>query len=102
MGYKNRTHSEKRVISPRKFSRIYDNNLDCAGVAVIMRDYNEGFRVSLQAVKVDNIIYATFACRKQNGSRLQTYCVRYNTDVPLDFVSFQPYPNHLVQKAVVI
>lgn len=100
MGYKNRTHRQRRVISPRKFSRLFSENLGKAGVCTIYRNHDEGFVNSLQAVEINGIIYARFPCKKQEGNRLDTFCIRYLVEHPLDFVSFRRYPNHLIKKAV--
>lgn len=95
-GYKNRTHKIKRVISPNKFHRIFNNNLDKIGIATIFRGYDEGFANSLQAVKVGDIVYALMPCRKQKANRLETYAVRYKVTDPLDFIMFQPFPSKIV------
>lgn len=100
MGYKNRTHQMKRVISPRKFSRLFSENLDKAGVCTVYRNHDEGFINSLQAVELNGIIYARFPCRNPEGNRLDTFCVRYLVEQPLDFASFRSYPSHLIKKAV--
>jgi hypothetical protein len=100
MGYKNATHKYKRVISHNKLSRIFNSNLDLAGVATIYRNHNEGFVNSLKAIKIGDIIYAVFPCKHQSGNRLDTYAIRYHMDYPLDFVSFKEYPSHLISKAV--
>ena len=100
MGYKNRTHQIKRVISPRKFSRLFAQNLDKAGVCTVYRNHNEGFVNSLQALELDGIIYARFACRNSEGSRLDTYCIRYSVEQSLDSATFKVYPAHLIKKTV--
>ena len=97
-----RYHSIRRVISERKFERIVDNNLHSAGVCTIYRSHNEGFINSLQSCKVNGIVYARFACKKQTGSRLSTYAIRYSEEFPLDYVSFRGYPNHLIKNVVEI
>lgn len=99
-GYKSRTHQQKRVISTRKFSRLFSEHLDKAGVCTIYRNHDEGFVNSLQAVEIDGIIYARFPCRNNEGNRLDTYCIRYLVEQPLDFVSFRSYPSHLIKKSV--
>ena len=96
----NRYHSIKRQISERKFSRIFDNNLHAAGTCTIYRGFNHGWVNSLMAVKINGIIYAKFATRRQSGSRLTTYAIRYSEDFPLDYVSFRAYPAKLISKAV--
>lgn len=92
-GYKNKTHRQRRVISMRKLSRLFSQNLDKAGVCTIYRCNNDGFVNSLQALEIDGIIYARFPCKKQEGNRLETYCIRYLVEEPLDFVSFRKYPS---------
>ena len=90
MGYKNRTHSQRRVISERKFSRIFTCNLDKAGVAYRTKGWVP--QRSLAAVKVGDIVYAKFACKVQPENRLQTFCIRYRVDEdPLDFIAFVKY-----------
>ena len=100
MGYKNRTHQIKRVISPRKFSRLFAQNLDKAGVCTVYRSHDEGFVNSLQAVELDGIIYARFPCRNPDGYRLDTFCIRYLVEQPLDNAHFRKYPNQLIKKSV--
>lgn len=90
-GYKNRNHTDKHVISSRKFSRLFDSNLSEAGVCTIYRSHNEGFVNSLQSVQLGQFIYARFPCRNPKGNRLETFCIRYNVENPLDFVSFRKY-----------
>ena len=75
MGYKNRTHRQKRIISERKFNRIFISNLHKAGVAY--RSTNLTAQRSLEACKVGDIVYARFACKTQPTDRLQTFCIRY-------------------------
>ena len=96
----NRYHKVKRILSERKFSRIFDNNLHAAGVCTIYRSHNEGFINSLQSCKVNGVIYARFACKKQTGSRLSTYAIRYSEEFPLDSICFREYPSKLISKAV--
>lgn len=100
MGYKNRTHQIKRVISPRKFSRLFSQNLSQAGVCTIYRSHDEGFVNSLQAVELNGIIYARFPCRNPEGNRLETFCIRYLVEQPLDNAHFRKYPNQLIKKSV--
>lgn len=100
MGYKNRTHQIKRVISPRKFSRLFSQNLDKAGVCTIYRSHDEGFINSLQALEMNGIIYARFLCRNPEGNRLETFCIRYLVEQPLDNAHFRKYPNQLIKKSV--
>ena len=99
-GYKNRTHRQCRVISARKFHRIFESNLEYAGVATIYKSHDQGFVNSLQSVRVDNYVYAIFPTNKQKGSRIETYAVKYNLENPLDFICFREYPAHLVKKSV--
>ena len=96
----NRYHSIRRVISERKFERIFDNNLHAAGVCTIYRSHNEGFINSLQSCKVNGIVYARFQCKRQIGGRLTTYAIRYSEDFPLDSICFREYPSKLISKVV--
>ena len=98
----NRYHKVKRILSERKFSRIFDNNLHTAGVCTIYRSHNEGFINSLQSCKVNGVIYARFQCKRQVGGRLSTYAIRYSEDFPLDYVAFRAYPSHLIKNVVEI
>lgn len=94
MGYKNRNHKQKRVISPSKFARIFASNLDKCGVAYRTKGWV--IQRSLAAVKVGDIVYAKFACKVQPENSLKTFCIRYRVDEnPLDFVAFCQYPNQL-------
>ena len=99
-GYKSRTHNQRRVISPSKFNRIFESNLESAGVATIYKSHDQGFVNSLQSVKVGNYVYAIFPCNKQKGNRIETYAVKYNLENPLDFICFREYPAHLIKKSV--
>ena len=90
MGYKNRTHRQKRIISERKFNRIFVSNLHKAGVAY--RSENLTAQRSLAACKVGDIVYAKFTCKTQPTDRLQTFCIRYRADEEiLDFIAFVEY-----------
>lgn len=87
----------KRQISDNKFSRIYVDNLDKAGVA-FKTDSNGETVNSAQAVKVGSLIYARFPCKKQPENRLKMYSCRYNEGFPLDFITFAPYPKPIINK----
>lgn len=100
MGYKNRTHNQCRLISPRKFHRIFENNLSSAGVATVYKSHDQGFINSSQSVRVGNYVYAIFPTNKQKGNRLETYAVKYNLDNPLHFICFREYPSYLIKKSV--
>jgi isocitrate dehydrogenase len=91
----NRFIQQRKVISHSKLHRIYNANLDKAGVAFIYKDHNKGWESSLMAVKTDSHIYAIFPCNKQAGSRLTTYAIKYSLDNPLDHVTFNEYPAHI-------
>ena len=96
MKTKNRNHETKRCISGRKFSRLFDANLDKAGFAYVTKNW-ETYR-SLRAVKIDNCIYAEFAAKSKNANRLKTYCIRYKVleDYAEDFIAFSPFPIKLL------
>lgn len=89
---KNANHKFKRVISKRKYSRIFESNLDKAGFAYITRNWETDR--SLSAVKVGDIVYAEFPTKNRKQNRLETYCVRYKVteDYSEDFVAFSPFP----------
>ena len=76
----NRYHKVKRILSERKFSRIFDNNLHAAGTAMIYKSHNQGWVNSLMAVKVGSIIYAKFPCSNLKNGRIDTYAIRYSED----------------------
>lgn len=90
-GYKNANHTWKHVVSDRKFSRMFSQNLDKAGVAQLYRNHNEGYFNSFQAVLIGDFIYARFACRPIHGNRLKTYCIRYKYPSCVDNIIFTPY-----------
>lgn len=96
----NRYHKVKRILSERKFSRIFDNNLHAAGTATIYKNHNQGWVNSLMAVKVDGIIYARFPCSNLKNGRIDTYAVRYSEEFPLDSICFREYPSKLISKTV--
>lgn len=94
MGYKNRTHRQKRIISERKFNRIYLANMDKAGKAY--RSIKGIPQQSLAAIKVGDILYAKFLCKDGTS----TFCIRYNlneemTYSSLDYTAFSLYPKHI-------
>ncbi|MGL5012959.1 MAG: hypothetical protein ACRC6V_01545 [Bacteroidales bacterium] len=94
----NRFIQQRKVISHNKLQRIYNANLDKAGVAFIYKSHNVGWQSSLMAVKTDSHVYAVFTCNKQAGSRLSTYAVKYSLDNPLDHVTFVNYPKPVQPK----
>ena len=67
---------------------------------MIYRNHDEGFINSLQAVEINGIIYARFQCRNPKASRLETFCIRYMVEEPVDNVCFRKYPNQLIKKSV--
>ena len=93
-GYKPRNYNSKKIISESKFHRIFNANLDKAGVASIYR--NHRFVNSLQAVMIDGFVYALMPCKKQAGNRIDCYCVRYTLEDAEDFIMFRPFPSHVL------
>lgn len=93
----NRYQHLRKQISPNKFNRIFNSNLDKAGVATVYKSHDLGFVNSFQAVEVDGIVYAVFPTKKQKGNRLETYAVKYKKDQPLDHVMFMQYPKHVIK-----
>jgi hypothetical protein len=91
----NRFIQQRKIISHNKLQRIYNANLDKAGVAFIYKNHNAGWQSSLMAVKTASHVYAIFPCNKQAGSRLSTYAIKYSLDNPLDNISFKEYPMHI-------
>lgn len=81
-----------KLVSEHKFNRVFKDNLHNAGCAMIYKNHDSGWKSSLSAVKANGFIYATFACSRQPGSRLQTYIVKYNLENPIHNVVFIPYP----------
>lgn len=101
---KNRNHSIKRVLSGRKFTRLFEQNLDKAGVAYIIK--NGKVKTSFQAVKINNFIYACFPCKTKSmdipteGCKLELqlieyYYIRYDENNPLDYVAFSSCPIYI-------
>ena len=81
-----------KLVSEHKFARIFKDNLHNAGCAMVYKSHQAGWKSSLSAVAANGFVYATFACSKQSGSRLQTYTVKYNLDDPIHHVTFILYP----------
>lgn len=94
----NRFIQQRKIISHNKLQRIYNDNLDKAGVAFIYKNHNTGWQASLMAVKTDTHVYAVFPCHNQAGSRLTTYAIKYSLDNPLDHVTFTNYPKPIQPK----
>lgn len=67
----------KKQISFCKFLRIR-NSTESIPVRSfrLMRNKYEP-ELALEAYKYGDFVYAIFRCKKQNGNRLATYCVRY-------------------------
>lgn len=89
----NRFEKQRKIISDRKFDRIFAQNLNAAGTAFIMKNWE--IKNSLQSVKVGSHVYCRFACHDQKANRLKVYNVRYLVEdgKTLDYLSFQPYPS---------
>lgn len=87
---KNRNHSIKRVLSGRKFTRLFEQNLDKAGVAYIIKDGK--VQTSFQAVRINNFIYACFPCKEKTE---EYYYIRYDENNPLDYVAFSSLPIYI-------
>ena len=81
-----------KLVSEHKFNRVLKDNLHNAGIAMVYKSHQVGWKSSLSAVAANGFVYAAFACSKQPGSRLQTYTVKYNLDNPVHHVTFIPYP----------
>ncbi len=91
----NRFKTQRKLVSTNKFSRLFSQNLECAGVASIWKGHDVGFVNSLQAVLLGNFLYCRFPCNKPEGNRLKTYTVRYDLTNPMDYISFTPYPRNI-------
>lgn len=96
-GYKPRNFKQKKIVSLQKFNRMFSNNLGCVGVATVYK--NHKFINSLQAVQVGNHVYCRFPCHEQAGNRLDSYCVRYNLNDPVEYIQFRQYPQHVIPSA---
>lgn len=95
----NKFSKQRKLVSPNKFQRIFNNNLDCAGTAMIYKDHNSGWTNSLSAVKVGSFVYCQLPCKRQKGSRLETFYIKYNVEEsPLDNIVFVNYPRHVQPK----
>lgn len=94
-GPKNKNHEFKRALSYRKFSRLFDANLESAGFAYVTKNWET--KRSLRALKLGDIIYAEFASGPKGKNRLESYCVRYKVSEGWaeDFVAFSPFPLRL-------
>jgi len=88
----NKYSKQRKIISASKYMRIYNDNLDKVGCAMIYKSHDMGWKSSLSAVAANGFVYATFATAKQAGSRLSTYSVKYNMESPLHHVVFIPFP----------
>lgn len=86
----NRIKAQKKQISETKFNRLFAQNLDQAGVAYISKNWE--IINSIQSVKIGSYIYAKFPCKNQGSNRLKVYCIRYDSENPLDFVMHKNYP----------
>jgi hypothetical protein len=93
-GYKPRNFKEKKIISLNKFNRVFSSNLENAGVATIRK--NHKFINSLQAVQLGNHVYSRFPCNEQAGNKLESYCVRYDLNNPVEYIQFRTYPQHVI------
>ena len=87
MGYHNRDHRERRVISKHKLLRVYTSNLGKAGVAY--RRVKGETQTSSVACKVGPIIYALFT-KERNESLKEDICIRYLEDEK-DQIAFSDY-----------
>ena len=81
-----------KLVSEHKYNRVFKDNLHNAGCAMIYKSHDTGWKSSLSAVVANGFVYATFACERQPGSRLQTYTVKYNLDNPIHHLVFLRYP----------
>ena len=91
----NRYLNQRKIVSNRKFERLFSQNLHLAGVAYTT-DKQWNTKNSLQAVCLNGFVYAKFPCKDQSANRLETFCVRYSLENPLDFIMFQPYPSSVI------
>lgn len=97
----NRFSKQRKIISQHKLHRIYNANLDKTGVAMIYKNHNQSWQSSLMAVRSGDFVYAVFPTTKQSGSKLSTYCIKYNVvDSPLDNIVFKPFPSKIIQNNV--
>lgn len=87
----NRYHNYRRPISEKKFSRVFDQNLDNAGVAFIWVHDGQRMEVknSIQACISEGYCYARFVVMKDDS--MNTYCLRYSLEERVDFLNFIKY-----------
>lgn len=84
--------NKKKIISWRKFSRMFSQNLHKAGYARKWMGHDIGYVSSVQAFEKDDFVYVRFPCKRNISSRIDTFCVRYDLINPMDDISFEPYP----------
>lgn len=87
----NRYHNYRRPISEKKFSRVFDQHLDTAGVAFIWVHNGQKAEVknSIQACISEGYCYARFAVTK--ADYMNTYCLRYSLEERVDYINFIKY-----------
>lgn len=95
----NKFSKQRKLVSPNKFQRIFNNNLGCVGTAMLYKDHDHGWVNSLSAVKVGSFVYCQMPCKRQKGSRLETFYIKYNVEnSPLDNIVFVNYPKPIQPK----
>lgn len=94
MGYHNRDHKHRRIISKYKLARVYENNLDKAGVAY--RTIGGATQTSSVACKVGNIVYALFG-KLENEDLTEDIYIRYQIEENkgLDKIAFSQYDSQI-------
>ena len=95
MGYHNKDHNQRRIISTYKPARIYESNLAKAGVAY--RIINGKTQTSSVACKLDDIVYALFE-RTEDNDLIEDIYIRYQIkdDKGLDRIAFSWYDSKIL------
>ena len=81
-----------KLVSEHKYNRVFKDNLHNAGIAMVYKSHQVGWRSSLSAVVANGFVYAVFPTKAQAGSRLTTYHVKYALDNPIHHLVFLRYP----------
>lgn len=95
MGHHNKDHKYRRVVSKYKLARIYENNLDKAGVAY--RTIGGATQTSSVACKIGNVIYALFE-KTEDNDLIEDIYIRYQLEnnKGLDRIAFAQYDSQIL------
>lgn len=94
MGYHNKDHKQRRIISKYKLARIYENNLNNAGIA--FRIVKGVTQTSSVACKVGNVVYTLFE-KSENKDLIEDIYIRYQLEnnKGLDRIAFSQYDSQI-------